>query len=67
MLGFETVFFDQMGNAIPEVSDGASFSARQKERIKRMGRGKRFYLSRIRAKGPDGMERTLNPVEVIVR
>lgn len=67
VLGFETVFFDQMGNAIPEVSDGASFSARQKERIKRMGRGKRFYLSRIRAKGPDGMERTLNPVEVIVR
>lgn len=67
VLGFETVFFDQMGNAIPELSDGAAFSNRQKDRIKRMGRGKRFYISRIRAKGPDGVERLLNPVEIIVQ
>lgn len=66
VLGFETVFFDQMGNAIPEVSDGASFSNRQRDRFKRLGRGKRFYISRIRAKGPDGVERLLSPVEVIV-
>ncbi len=66
VLGFETVFFDQMGNAIPEVSSGASFSRRQRDQFKRMGRGKRFYISRIRAKGPDGVERVLNPVEVIV-
>lgn len=66
VIGFETVFFDQMGNAIPEVSSGASFSRRQRDQFKRMGRGKRFYISRIRAKGPDGVERVLNPVEVIV-
>ncbi len=66
VLGFETVFFDQMGNAIPEVSQGASFSQRQKDQFRRLSRGKRFYISRIRAKGPDGIERTLNPVEVIV-
>lgn len=66
ILGFETVFFDQMGNAIPEVSRGAEFSQRQRDQFKRMARGKRFYISRIRAKGPDGIERTLSPMEVIV-
>lgn len=66
VLGFETVFFDQMGNAMPEVSTGGAFSQRQKEQFKRLGRGKRFYISRIRAKGPDGVERVLSPVEVIV-
>ena len=66
VLGFETVFFDQMGNAMPEVSDGARFSQRQKDNFKRLSRGKRFYISRIRAIGPDGVERILSPVEVIV-
>ncbi|MCH5325801.1 MAG: gliding motility protein GldM [Duncaniella sp.] len=66
VLGFETVFFDQMGNAIPELSQGASFSQRQRDQFKRLSRGKRFYISRIRAKGPDGIERTLSPMEVIV-
>ncbi len=66
VLGFETVFFDQMGNAIPEVSNGAQFSSRQVDQFKRLSRGKRFYISRIRAIGPDGVERTLSPVEVIV-
>lgn len=66
VLGFETVFFDQMGNAIPEVSQGASFTQRQRDQFRRLSRGKRFYISRIRAKGPDGIERTLSPMEVIV-
>lgn len=64
--GFETVFFDSMGNAIPEVSDGASFSRRQKESFRRLQRGKRFYISRIKAVGPDGVERTLSPMEITV-
>lgn len=66
VLGFETVFFDQMGNAMPEVSAGPNFSQRQKDSFRRLSRGKRFYISRIRAIGPDGVERTLSPVEVIV-
>lgn len=63
---FETVFFDSSGNAMPEVSDGARFSQRQKQQFQRLGRGKRFYISRIRAKGPDGLTRDLSPMEVIV-
>lgn len=66
VLDFETVFFDRLGNAMPELSDGSKFSARQLSRIRQLSSGKRFYISRIRAKGPDGIERVLSPVEVIV-
>lgn len=66
VLSFETVFFDSMGNAIPEVSQGSQFSQRQKDSFKRLSRGKRFYISRVRAVGPDGIERELAPMEVIV-
>ena len=66
VLSFETVFFDSMGNAIPEVSQGSQFSPRQKESFRRLQRGKRFYISRVRAIGPDGIERDLAPMEVIV-
>ena len=66
VLSFEMVVFDSMGNAMPEVSAGASFSERQKQAIKGLGRGKRFFISRIRAKGPDGVERTLSPMEIMI-
>lgn len=66
VLSFETVFFDSMGNAIPEVSNGAQFSQRQKDSFKRLSRGKRFYISRVKAVGPDGITRDLAPIEVIV-
>lgn len=63
---FETVFFDSSGNAMPEVSAGSAFSQRQKQQFQRLSRGKRFFISRIRAKGPDGLTRDLSPMEVIV-
>lgn len=66
VLDFETVVFDSMGNAIPEKSDGSKFSERQKTSFRRLSRGKRFYISRVRAKGPDGIVRDLSPMEVIV-
>jgi gliding motility-associated protein GldM len=65
--GFETVFFDNLGNAVPEVSNGASFTDRQKNMMRSLSRGKRFFITKIRAQGPDGLERTLNgALEVIV-
>ena len=68
VLGFETVFFDNMGNAVPMVSDGAHFSARQKDTFRKLSRNKRFYISRITAVGPDGIERKLpSSMEVIVK
>ena len=65
---FETVFFDNMGNAVPMVSDGAQFSARQKDTFRKLARNRRFYISRVTVSGPDGTTRTLqNPVEVIIK
>ena len=57
VISFRTVFFDSMGNAIPEISNGKRFSERQKEQIRRLPRGSYFYISGVRATGPDGLER----------
>lgn len=64
VLSFTTTFFDSMGNAIPEVSNGASFSPRQKEQFKRMKPGKTFFISNVKAKGPDGITRDIPAMEV---
>lgn len=68
VLSFEMVFFDNMGNAVPLVSDGNSFSPQQKEMVKRLAKGKRLYISRLTAIGPDGTKRKLKTsMEVIIR
>ena len=68
VVSFETVFFDNMGNAVPMASAGASFSERQRDTFRKLSRGKRFYISRITAVGPDGITRKLNgSMEVIVK
>jgi len=68
VLSFEMVFFDNMGNAVPIASEGDRFSAQQKETIKKLSRGRRLYISRLTAIGPDGIERKLNTsMEVIIR
>ena len=66
VLSFELTFFDSMGNVIPEVTTGTKFSQRQKDYIRRLARGKRFYITRVQVKGPDGQERTISPIEVII-
>ena len=68
VLSFETVFFDNMGNAVPMASAGASFSQRQKDAFRGLSRNRRFYISRVTAVGPDGITRTLpSSMEVIVK
>ncbi len=64
VVSFSTIFFDSMGNAIPEVSAGANFSERQKEQFKRLKTGKSFFISGVKAKGPDGITRDISPMEV---
>ena len=65
---FETVFFDNMGNAVPMASEGASFSGRQRDTFRKLARNRRFYISRVTVVGPDGLTRTLqNPMEIIVK
>ncbi|MCH5228897.1 MAG: gliding motility protein GldM [Muribaculaceae bacterium] len=64
VVSFATTFYDSMGNAIPEVSDGNKFSSRQKEQFRRLKPGSRFFISNVKAKGPDGITRDIYPIEV---
>ena len=66
--GFEAVFYDNMGNAVPYVSQGSSFNERQKDTFRKLARNKRFYITHVQAVGPDGIARTLpGAMEVIVK
>ena len=68
VLSFETVFFDNMGNAVPLASDGAQFSARQKDAFRKLSRNRRFYVRGVKAVGPDGLTRSLpTAMEIIVK
>jgi len=66
VVSFSTIFYDSMGNAIPEVSNGASFSPRQKEQFRRLKPGKTFFISDVKAKGPDGITRDISPMQVTI-
>ncbi len=67
VVGFETTFFDDMGNAMPEISNSDRFTEQQRSMFQQMRRGRRFYISRVKAVGPDGSTRTLpQSLEVIV-
>ncbi|MCF0184301.1 MAG: gliding motility protein GldM [Bacteroidaceae bacterium] len=67
VLGFETTFYDNMGNAVPYVSQSGQFTEQMKTQMRALGRGKRFYITHVRAIGPDGIERTLSAtMEVII-
>ena len=68
VLSFETVFFDNMGNAVPMASAGSMFSERQRDAFRKLSRNKRFYISRVKAVGPDGITRNLPAsMEIIVK
>lgn len=64
VVSFSTVSYDAMGNAMPENSNGSQFSPRQKEQFKRLKPGKSFFISNVKAKGPDGVTRDISPMEV---
>lgn len=66
VVSFSTIFYDSMGNAIPEVSDGSRFSSRQKEQFRRLKPGKNFFISNVKAKGPDGITRDISPMDVLL-
>jgi gliding motility-associated protein GldM len=68
VLSFATVFYDNMGNAVQLASSGSSFTERQREMFRSLSRNKRFYITQVKAVGPDGITRTLHgAMEVIVR
>lgn len=63
---FRIDIFDSMGNDIPEDSQSAQFSERQLTKLRALQKGKTFFITRVKAVGPDGIERTLSPIQVIL-
>lgn len=66
--GFSAVFYDNMGNAVQMASSGDEFTDRMRDQFRRLSRGRRFYITEVKAVGPDGIMRTLpGAMEVKVR
>jgi gliding motility-associated protein GldM len=66
VLAFQTLIYDSMGNTLMEVSQGSKFSERQKSQIRGLARGKRLLVTNIKAIGPDKVEQTLSPMDIII-
>lgn len=66
VVSFQTVTFDQSGNNIVEQSAGANFSERQKAQFRGLKRGKRVLITNVKASGPDGITRTISPLDVVI-
>lgn len=67
VLSFKTVFADRMGNFRPEPSNGSNFTENQRNLMRELRRGQRFYISEVQAVGPDGLTRTLTgSLEIII-
>ena len=66
VVSFECNFVDAMGDYHPEASNSSQFTERQKDRIKRLQHGKQFFITNVKATGPDGITRTISPIQVII-
>lgn len=66
VISFQTVITDQKGDNIIASSDGARFSEQQKNQIRGLKRGKRLLITNVMASGPDGITRTIAPLDVII-
>ena len=66
VVSFECNFVDAMGDYHPEVSNSSQFTEKQKERIRRMQHGKQFFITNVKATGPDGITRTIAPIQVVI-
>lgn len=66
VVSFECNFVDAMGDYHPEVSNSSQFTEKQKDRIRRMQHGKQFFITNVKATGPDGITRTIAPIQVVI-
>jgi gliding motility-associated protein GldM len=66
VVSFDCNFVDAMGDYHPEASNGSQFTERQKERMRRLQHGKQFFITNVKATGPDGITRTIAPIQVII-
>ncbi len=64
VLGFRVFSVDAMGNMVPEVTQGANFSERQLDLMRRMQRGKTFFIAGITVQDKDGSVREIGAMEI---
>ena len=65
--GFTIFVNDAFGNSIPEVSNSGQFTPRQKELIRNLASGKRFFIGQVKVLDPAGKPSTLkNSTEVSI-
>lgn len=64
VLSFDITFYDTMGNAKTFTSKGPKFTKEQVNRIKGLGAGEQFFISNVRALGPDGVALRLLPIDI---
>lgn len=62
--GFDMTFFDSMGNAKTYSSTNSRFTGEQINRLKSLARGKQFFISNVKALGPDGLTKRLPPIDI---
>ena len=59
--GFTVLYSDRMGD-FEEPSTSSTLTAKQKDLLAKLTRGKNLIIKDIKAKGPDGKTRDLNPI-----
>lgn len=64
VVSFRIIAPDAMGNISPEMSNGANFSPRQLELIRKLPRGRTMFIASIMVQGPDGTQREIAPMEL---
>lgn len=66
VLGFQMTTYDSFGNAKMMQAKNNKFDKKQLSELRSLAAGKTFFISRIRVMGPDGLEKVLPAMEVIV-
>ena len=67
VFGFDMKTFDSMGNVIVLSSGSPALTAQMKQKMKGLSPGKTFYISGVKAMGPDHVHHVLPAMEVVIQ
>ena len=66
VVGFQTIFVNADKSISALTASGNKFTQQQVQKIRQMKSGEKFYITSIRVKGPDGREREIEPLDIII-
>lgn len=67
VFGFDMKTFDSMGNTIVLSSSSPNITDAMKQKMKGLSSGKTFYISGVKAMGPDKIRHTLPAMEIVIQ